>query len=626
MPERFASSRKLARIAEAVHPLTPPRTSPLTPRAWALALLSLPVVTFAVLVRFRGLYDVFCRTPDELAEVMPGLRLHALPFFNLAAPVPYNFFKSMFYSQHGLGDVSFYYLASALVSLLGFPISERNLFVAGGVASLGLALAGGLFCGRVLGRPLMGWIFALLVLVSPFYVLVSRTGWARLSWTPLLLFALFLAQATATTRRGVVRPAVFWALAGLVSLTDGFVAFPLLPVLALVLESGTLAERVRNVARDRVFVIGLALFGLGLAFDVALGVLAHLKGSNLTMMGYVIQRGGGGFRLSRVHLIAWAHAIDWYFPFRGAWAPVTAAWLLAAWAGLKGRRVGFVAAWWLVASLAILRYAAGLERAGITPPVPSRLNAYQLAPPSFLLVAWALAALVEGGRSEFRRIPRRLRSVVGATLLLALVTLMARDAEVVAVERVGVDGGQAGSRLGACRTVKAAAYYVRTHGDRSTYVFHLSSDVFLGHIGEFYYGLNYGRWPRPDDPNRLLDFGLEALKARYPPDAFYAAYGVRHFDYYVDFLDDRDPFKASVVDRLLGQGARVVCVIRDGGRPIGRILSFRAEAPVDLEYRLAARGWDRAFAWPRTLLQQPLTGGAYHFNYNWRAPAPAPRS
>jgi hypothetical protein len=110
------------------------------------------------------------------------------------------------------------------------------------------------------------------------------------------------------------------------------------------------------------------------------------------------------------------------------------------------------------------------------------------------------------------------------------------------------------------------------------------------------------------------------------PDAFYAAYGVRHFDYYVDFLDDRDPFKASVVDRLLGQGARVVCVIRDGGRPIGRILSFRAEAPIDLEYRLAARGWDRAFAWPRTLLQQPLTGGAYHFNYNWRAPSPAPRS
>jgi hypothetical protein len=314
VPERFASSRKLARIAEAVHPPAPPRTARLTPRAWALALLSLPVVTFAVLVRFRGLYDVFCRTPDELAEVMPGLRLHALPFFNLAAPVPYNFFKPMFYSQHGLGDVSFYYLASALVSLLGSPIAERNLFVAGGVASLGLALAGGLFCGRVLGRPLMGWIFALLVLVSPFYVLVSRTGWARLSWTPLLLFALFLAQATATTRRGVVRPAVFWALAGLVSLTDGFVAFPLLPVLALVRESGTLAERVRNVARDRVFVIGLALFGLGLAFDVALGVLAHLKGSNLTMMGYVIQRGSGGFRLSRVHLIAWGSRHRLVFP------------------------------------------------------------------------------------------------------------------------------------------------------------------------------------------------------------------------------------------------------------------------------------------------------------------------
>ena len=54
----------------------------------------------------------------ELSEVMPGLRLHSLPLFNIDAPVRYNFVKSMFYSLHGLSDVSYYYLASGLLSLI----------------------------------------------------------------------------------------------------------------------------------------------------------------------------------------------------------------------------------------------------------------------------------------------------------------------------------------------------------------------------------------------------------------------------------------------------------------------------------------------------------------------------
>src|SRR5688572_12708505 len=103
-----------------------------------------PVVCFGIYLRFTDLPDVFYRGTDELAEVMPGIRLHALPFFNLRDPIRYNFFQSMFYSQHGLGDVSFYYLMSGGLSLLGLPIAERFLFMGAAVTNLGFALAGAL--------------------------------------------------------------------------------------------------------------------------------------------------------------------------------------------------------------------------------------------------------------------------------------------------------------------------------------------------------------------------------------------------------------------------------------------------------------------------------------------------
>ena len=44
------------------------------------------VIAFSLYVRFTGLRDVFCHSPDELAEIMLGVRLHALPVTNLRDP------------------------------------------------------------------------------------------------------------------------------------------------------------------------------------------------------------------------------------------------------------------------------------------------------------------------------------------------------------------------------------------------------------------------------------------------------------------------------------------------------------------------------------------------------------
>jgi hypothetical protein len=320
-------------------------------------------------------------------------------------------------------------------------------------------------------------------------------------------------------------------------------------------------------------------------------------------------------------LNVWAHCVDYYLPFRGAWLLVSAACVFAAIEGLRGRVVGFVAAWWALTSLGVLRYAATLSE-WPDHPVPSWLNTSQLALPSLLLVAWVIASIADGRLPVLRRLGARTRAGGAVAVLVILTTLMMRQAYATLQRDEDELVRFVSPPLSACRALKAAAFYVRSHDGALPYVFQLSSDVYLGHIGEFYYGLSYGRSSRPEDPNHLLDFGLHAYGRKYPPQAFYRAYEVPRFEYYVDFtadhVADEDGFKASVVSRLLGEGANVVCTITDAGRPIGRILSFRDEGPVQLDARAASKSWDRQFGHARTLLLQPLAGTAYHFGYNWR--------
>lgn len=606
---------------------------------WLRAVIALTALAAAlgIYFRFTDLMDALCRSPDEMSEIMPGLRLHALPLLNIRDGVRYSFLQSMFFSQHGLGDTSFYYFASGVLGRLHLPISERMLFMASGVTNVGLALAGVWFAAVVLERAAAGWTFAILVLVSPYFVFVSKSGWGRLTWTPLLLLLLFIAQTHAMRTRRAAWIAGFWALAGFISLTDGFVMLPIVGVLGLVLaDGGGIVDRVRRLARDRVFVSGFAIFALGVAFDAIIGLAARRRGTDLTMIGYVLLRGVRGTLIPAGDAwSAWARAVDWYFPFRGAWIGVTLAFALAAVEGLRGGAagLGFLVAWWLLASYGVLRYVTGLIAVGHVPEA-TWLNASPLAVPSFLIVAWAITAIAEGRVAPIDRLPRIARGGFALALLLALAALMARQATFVAFSASAPRGllpehlsHEMGSdlNLSVCRTTKAAAYYVRSASDarqRLPFVFHLTTLTALGHFGEFYYGLSYSGSLKPPDPNHLLDFGKDVFGAPTPPEALYRAYGVDRFDYYVEFVDDRDRdgLVRPAVDRLIGEGARVVCTIRDGGRPIGRIYSFRHEPPADLDYREAEEKWDWTVGRSATRQLQPLVGTAYHFGYSWRSP------
>ncbi|HZR26878.1 MAG TPA: hypothetical protein VFA59_25005 [Vicinamibacterales bacterium] len=590
---------------------------------WRRAIIAatMAAVVFGAYVRFKEESDVFCQSPDEMSEVMPGTRLHGLPLFNLSAPTRYNFFRSMFYSQHGLGDVSFYYLGTGALTALHIPTSERNLYVLGGMTNLAFAAAGGVFAAYVLGSAPAGWIFALLVLVSPFYVFVSKTGWARLTWTPLLLVLVMIVEVVALRRRSVAAAIGLSLLAGFVALTDGFIMLPVVGVIAWQAIGGP--HKLMRLVRDPIVIGSVAAIALAVAVDVAVGVMAHRRGSGLTMISYVLVRGGSGVVPSLHVLGAWLQSIDYYFPFRGASVVVLGAFVAAVVAGVRGDPIGAVAFWFALASAGLIRYAGAVEAINPT-SVPGFLNAYYIAPPSLLLVAWLCARLAE----------RRIGWV--ATIAIVLVAAaMARQSWIVAFAeppRPDIAPNRlvkyTDMPLSACRTVKAAAYYIRSHEHGTLpYVFHLSSDPYVGHIGEFYYGLSYSRSSKPEDPNHLLDFGYQQFGHYNPPETFYKPYGVAHFDYYVEFAEERidlptdRPFAASMSDRLRREGARVVCTIWDNGRAIGRVLSFDGSTPVDIEYRAAASAWDRAFARTDRLMQEPLAGTSYHFGYNWRPPA-----
>jgi hypothetical protein len=414
---------------------------------------------------------------------------------------------------------------------------------------------------------------------------------------------------------------VFCALGAFVALTDAFVMLPVVAIVGWQLAGGG-GRGARALLRDRIFLAGIAAIAVALAIDIVIGVIAHRRGSGLTMISYVLVRGGSGIVPSAHVIRAWLQGIDDYFPFRGAWIVVLVAFVAATVAGLRGNPIGAVAGWFAIASIGLVRYAGAME--AINPAsVPGFLNAYFIAPPSLLLVAWLLASIGQRRWSMF---------VTIATLALA--AAMARQAWHVAfTPPPGPDIGPnrlvryTDMPLSACRTVKAAAFYVRSHEKgQLPYVFHLASDAYVGHIGEFYYGLSYTRSSNPEDPNHLLDFGWQQFARHVPPERFYAAYGVPRFDYYIEFSEERTnseadrPFAIEAAERLRREGAHVVCTIWDESRIIGRILSFRNETPIDLEYRVAAAAWDRVYGRPDRLLQQPLAGSSYHFGYNWRPP------
>lgn len=579
------------------------------------------VIAAAVLVgataRVTGMRTTFCATPDELAEVMPGLRLHGLPILNIGADIRSNFLGSTFYSQHGLGDTGFYYVARLVLGGLRVPISEQNLWLfTGATNALMIGIAAWLMWLLTRSRATAAAV-VIIMAVSPFYVFTSQSGWGgRLTLVPLVQ-ALLLLVAWVALRRGESwgLRLTLAAMACVLMLTDGFFFVAVLLTFLVLLQTGSFSTRIRTLLRHRVFWAISAGVLAGFAAGIAMAIVAAQRGTRLTLYRHAFLHAGegGGVIPSADVLAAWIQTFQWYFPHAWYFWIVLATCVLALWRARDSPIAATLAVWWLLVGITLTSYTAGLTAPGQPALVLGWANGpYHLALPSYLLIAWASGYLIERRAVSLRVAGGLLVALVA--LPLAAQTITGRAAPVESLR--GVDHAP---RRSQCEVVKAASYYVRLHGTPRSTVFHLSNDEFLGYFGEFYYGLSYSGNSKTGERNQLLDFGQHVVGRKTAPEEFARAYGLPHFDYYVQFLPDSDPFAKQAVERLNSAGARPVFEIQDGGSSIGRVWSFDRVDLESMEFAEAARRWN-AFATLEGLIQQPLAGTTYHFGYNWIVP------
>jgi hypothetical protein len=548
-----------------------------------------------------------CSSTDEFGELMSGLRPHALPLTNLSADIRSTYIKSLFYSHHGLGDAGFYYLASGALGALRLSPSDRHLWLAGALTNGLLIAAVAWFSLRVAGSPAMAYTATLLLALSPLYVFVSQTAWGRLSFTPLLqVLAVILAWQSRRRPTWLAHAALAFVVV-FMTLTDGFYFGGVLVVFLFLGHDGSPLTRVRRLLRDGTFRWTAAAIATGLAIDFGAGAGAIAQRIQLTLFGYVAVRMKAGGVLSVRELAGlWFDAVRAYLPFAGAYL-VLPAWLFAIRRAWSDSAAGAIAAWFAVASYGAITYYNSY--AGSGRPQVGPLTTYAVALPEFLVVAWACGQMLDARRALIVRAAGAAAvAVTVAPLAFALVT-----------ERYGeldYRGGRYPSERDRCAVVKAASVYVREEARPGATVFQMATEPLFGFMGEFYYGLSYLSNLHTGERNRLLDYGELAYGRPHPPERIAEAYGVPHFDYYVEFVPARDAMTPDAVRRLAAAGAKVVLDIRDRGTTIGRVWSFEDRPVSVMDVAESAARWDRATPLSK-LFPQPLAGTAWHFGLAW---------
>lgn len=302
----------------------------------------------------------------------------------------------------------------------------------------------------------------------------------------------------------------------------------------------------------------------------------------------------------------WLTTLKLFVPVAGA-VVVLPAWLLACRAAWADPVAGSLASWFFIASIGVMRYFSSYRS------YPDwLLPAYAIALPSFLLVAWATA-------HGFAR-SRSLVNALSAAGLGAVVLPMAvRAVQDRYDPTFTVKAPRYFELKDKCAVVKAASAYVREDGPPESTVLQLTTDNQLGVMGEFYYGISYVGNNQTGERNPLLDYGTIPLGRRYTPNELASLYGVRNFDYYVEFLP-ADAFTEVAVDDLRRSGAQVSLEIRDRTRLIGRVISFKSRPVSVIEVDSIASRWDRVGHLSQ-LFRQSLAGTSFHFGYSWPRPA-----
>lgn len=580
--------------------------------------LLLAIVSFGAYYRFINIPRSISGAPAiDLTNSFSGIRLYLLPWWNLADSLRQNFFKSLLYTGHGLGDTLFYYPVVLLYSALDIPLTEWNLFAAKAFLStvtlvLVYCLASRLFNAWV------GLLCAAILAFSPTDIAFSSLGWQ-------LTFVIFLQVISVLAYFWYLSRRIWWTAlpaAALLGIQAGSENFYYIAVL-LVLHFCHVHEEKRsfreNVASFRYSFLSWRnlLVWSPYAFMWVVNIAAYRRvgyQQDMTLLGHILWNTSLFSRSSGLSLgrpLIQMYLVDQVFNMVRKTYPIfSAAYFAALVLNFNHARRftmrGFV--WWwsiIVTALIVL--------SGRWNP----FNAAHLLIPASVLIAVTVS-------DGLQRVGRRLRPKgqvwETAATGLVVITLMLVLAPGAMTAKLSPKWGLHYAS-DVFRGMKAAGAVVRTLGNPKMNVFVLTTDDVPLSPLEYYFGLSHSN--SDYEPNQLF-FHNERYAPQggiLDPETLAAAYRFKEFDFYVEFVREPPyPQKAAVLDRLKARGVHLVAAIYDG--PEAHEPDVRIYSPHVIPFRRYLIHeqedlFDRHYAKAENLFYNVNVWTGYYYGYHW---------
>ncbi|MDV2502387.1 MAG: glycosyltransferase family 39 protein [bacterium] len=519
-----------------------------------------------------GAYGRFINVPETISggvrdliiNMFTGIRLHMLPWWNLTDWLRQNFFKSVLSTIHGLPDTMFYYPVVQIYSLFGVPLTEWNLFAAKAFLSVVTVLV--IYClAASLFNKWAGLVSAALLALSPTHVAFS-------THPDIVTFFVFLQVSSVLAYFWYLRRRAWWTaipaavLLGVQAGSENLYYAAIFIVLHFCyVHEGRKSFGDNLVTFSRRFFSwsNLLVWSPYLLMSVV-NVYVYMRigyQQDLTLLGHVLRftpAGGEPAGLPLGQLAARAYPIfDQLFNMVWKGYPTYSAAFFAAMALSLGHAWrlnlrGFVW-WWSIIVTALILYTGSKQD-------PSR--SVHLLVPSILLIS---STVSDGLRSIGRRLGvKSLAWEAWAHGLLVAALAFALAPGVLSV-KLSRQSALPQLKSREYRGMKAAGAVLRTLGNPKMNVFVLTTEDRPMASSQYYFGLSSSN---SDYETNQLFYHEPAYAPKggvLEPVRLIAAYGMKDFDFYVEFVREPPyPQKPMVLARLKARGARLVAGIYNG--------------------------------------------------------------
>lgn len=585
--------------------------------------LLLGIVSVGAYLRFANIPETISGAQTlHLSTFFAGLRLYLLPWWNFTDWLRQNFFKSLFYTTHGLSDTLFYYPVVKVYSLFNIPLTEWNLIAA--QALLGTLTIVLVYCliASLFDAP-AGLIGATLLALSPAHMVFSTGGGS-------LTFVIFLQVSSVLAYLWSLRRPTWWTAilaAIMVGIQAGCTNFYYIAILLFLHfchvheEQGSLKENAisfrHSVLSWRSILIWSPYFLMWIINIYVYSRIGHQQ--DLTLLGHIFNYSSTspyGVPISGLVTSAF-RIINSSFRFDDIlFYSYTVVYLFALAMNLGCARrftmKGFVL-WWSILVTALIMYS--IRRQGAQ-------NAVHLLLPSSMLIAATVSDGLKPVVLWLRARGQPRGAPVFGFLILALMLVLTSDIlPTISKYSYGRYGRRHHYNSDVFRGMKAAGAVVRTLGNPKMNVFVLTTNEEALAPMEYYSGLSYSN--SDYEPNQLFYHNVRYAPPGgiLQPETLISAYCLKDFDFYVEFVREPPyPQKASEIARLKSRWVHLVAVIHrdtDNSQPEVRIYSSHA-IPFG-RYFISEQEdlFDRQFANTDNLFYNVNIGTGYFFGWHW---------